>query len=641
MRSRALTAVWTTLVLTMSVVMAVPAGPSPAAATAVAVAAPQAWAPDPERYGIAVERNLTVKLSDGRLLRADVHTPADTSTGRPAAGPFPVVVGFTPYGKSTSAQLGTHGSGGLNPYLVKRGYIGVVVDVPGTGGSEGKFDLFSPDEARAGAEVVRWAAALPRGNGKVGMLGLSYVAIDQLFTAAEIGPGSPLKAIFPMAASVDPYRDLFTSGGALNVLSPLGLVFGYGVTRVLTPFAELASDPVTALTLAFRNLLQAGPFELRFARDMLTNGPRRYDNAYWKVRAPERVLSKIVANGVAVHLVGGLYDVFQRGEPLLYSGLQNAAAGRPVTAPMRPGQQVSSKYQLTFGPWTHGDMGRGIDLDRLQLQWFDHWLKDRDTGVTDTATPLRVLEPGGASYATANYPLAEAKPVHLSLRSGGRLTSDRPAAGEPSDTLLFTGVSNPCTRSTDQFAAGLLSQLSEAGIGGLCVGPQRKPARGPGEVTYSTEPLDRPMRLAGPIGVTLRASATRPETLWALTLEDVAPDGTSTDVSGGAQLGSMRALDTGRSWPGTSGHWLSPYHRLTKDALRPVPAGEVVRYDVAIRPAFATVPAGHRLRLRVATADFPHLVPLADLPGLLGGRYTVRHDAAAPSGIDLSVVAAP
>ncbi|MEU5878830.1 CocE/NonD family hydrolase [Spirillospora sp. NPDC047279] len=589
--------------------------------TALALlAAPPVRARESGTYDITVQRNLEVRLSDGRVLRADVHAPADPATGKPAPGPFPVVVGFTPYGKTPSAVAGTFG--GFNPYLVQRGYLGVVVDVPGTGGSQGKFDLFSPDEARAGAEVVRWAARLPRSSGKVGMLGLSYVAIDQLFTAAEIGPGSPLKAIFPMAASVDPYRDLFTSGGALNVLSPLGLVFGYGVTRVLTPFVELRSNPLAAFTLAYEHLLQAGPFELAFARDMLTNGPRRYDNAYWKARAPERILSKIVANGVAVHLVGGLYDVFQRGEPLLYSGLQNAAAGRPVGAPMVPGQPVSPKYQLLFGPWTHGDMGRGVDMNALQLRWFDHWLKGRDTGATDTRTPLRVIEPGGASYSTSHYPMT--RPTQLWLRSQGRLTPGRPRPGERPDDLYFTGLSNPCTRSTDQFAAGLL---------GICTGPQRKPARSPGELTYTTTPLSRPVRLAGPVGVTLRATSDRPETLFTLTLEDVAPDGTSTDLSGGGQLGSLRALDEKRSWPGTPGHWIHPYHRSTKASQKAVPTGRPVRYDIAVRPTFATVAAGHSLRLRIATADFPHLVPLADLPGLLGGRYTIEH----PSSIQLSI----
>ncbi|QKG21889.1 CocE/NonD family hydrolase [Actinomadura verrucosospora] len=603
-----------------------------------ALAAPAPAAPAPAApYGTAVQRNLALRLKDGTLLRADLHMPTDRATGKPARGPFPVIIGFTPYGKTPSAETGSPGTGGLNPYLIERGYLGLVVDVPGTGGSEGRFDLFEPSEAQAGAQIVNWAAHLPNSSGKVGMLGLSYLAIDQLFTAAAVGPHSPLKAIFPMAASADPYRDLFVSGGALNVESPLGLVFGYGVTRVTTPFGELPKDPAAALLLSYQHLMQAGPFELAMARDMLANGPRRYDNAWWKERAPESVLRKIVANGVAVYLVGGLYDVFQRGEPLLYSGLQNAAAGRPVTAPMAPGQTVSDKYQLLYGPWTHGNMGSGLNLDEIQLNWFDHWLKGR--GSVSTRTPLHVIEPGGNRYDTAAYPLAQARPTRMYLRSQGRLTSAKPTGKETADSIAFTGLSNPCTRSTDQFAAGLLTQLfAGAGIPSPCTEAQRKPAKGPGETTYTSPSLAKPLKLAGPIGVTLRAASTRPETLFTLTLEDVAPDGTSTDISGGALMGSMRAVDAGRSWKGASGGWLYPYHPLTRATQRPVAPGALTRYDIQVRPAFATVPAGHRLRVRVATADFPHLVPLADLPSLFGGRYTIHHDAAAVSTIDLSTL---
>ncbi|MWA00694.1 CocE/NonD family hydrolase [Actinomadura sp. LD22] len=609
-----------------------------AALTVPASAAPAPAAP----YGIAVKRNLTLRLKDGTLLRADLHMPTDRKTGKPARGPFPVIVGFTPYGKTVSAGLdsaglGPAGIGGLNPYLVERGYLGLVVDVPGTGGSQGKFDLFEPAEAQAGAQIVNWAARLPNSSGKVGMLGLSYLAIDQLFTAAAVGPHSPLKAIFPMAASADPYRDLFVSGGALNVESPIGLVFGYGVTRVATPLLELPEDPAAALALSYQHLLQAGPFELTIARDMLTNGPRRYDNAWWKQRAPENVLRKIVANGVAVYLVGGLYDVFQRGEPLLYSGLQNAAAGRPVTAPMAPGQPASDKYQLLYGPWTHIGMGTGQDLNALQLNWFDHWLKGR--GTVSTRTPLHVVEPGGRRYDTTGYPLAQARPTRMYLRSQGRLTSTAPTGAEPADSLAFTGLSSPCSRSTDQFAAGLLSEVSAAAHIALpCTGSQQKPVKGPGETTYTSPSLSAPLKLAGPIGVTLRAASTRPETLFALTLEDVAPDGTSTDLSGGALLGSMRAVDGKRSWKGAPGGWVYPYHPLTRAAKSPVTPGKLTRYDLQVRPVFATVPAGHRLRVRVATADFPHLIPLADLPSLFGGRYTLHHDAAAVSSIDLSVL---
>ena len=120
----------------------------------------------------------------------------------------------------------------------------------------------------------------------------------------------------------------------------------------------------------------------------------------------------------------------------------------------------------------------------------------------------------------------------------------------------------------------------------------------------------------------------------------IAPDGTSSDLTGGAQLGSLRALDPDRSWPsddGSSGY-VRPYLPLTPGSIEPLPIGEAVRQHIEIRPAFATVPAGHRLRVRVATSDTPHLIPLADMANLWGGTYRIGHSPDSPSFIDLTVL---
>ncbi|WP_218952323.1 CocE/NonD family hydrolase [Amycolatopsis anabasis] len=582
-------------------------------------------------YGIAVTRDVPVTASDGTVLRADIYAPADPVTGAPAAGRFPVIVGLTPYGKGASAGANSPpGFGGLNPNLVRNGYLGVVVDVPGTGGSQGASQLFGPAEAAASVDVINWAARLPNSTGAVGMIGGSYLAIDQLFAAAAVGPNSPLKAIFPMAAAVDPYRDLFVDGGVFNVESSLGLILAYGGTRTLTPLAERAGDPLDAVNLAAQHLAQGLAFEGTTALDVLTDGPRRFDGPYWRTRAPETVLRKIVDNGVAAFLAGGSYDVFQRGEPLLYAGLQNAAAGRPVTAPMAPGQPVSPNYQLLFGPWHHGDIGAGVDLDRLQLRWFDHWLMGADTGITGTRAPLRIIQADGTEYRAETYPVRPGRGSRLHFDSGGRLAPAASRAATGADDLIFTGLSNPCSRSTDQFSAGLLSKVT----GTLCTAP-RPASPNPAELGYRSDPLAAPVTLAGPVGVTLHATSTTPETLWTVRLEEVAPDGKVTTLSGGAQLGSMRALDPARSWPAADGGWLRPYHPLTKQSRTAVTPGAITRYDIEVRPVFATIPAGHRIQLTVGTGDLPHLIPTTDVVNLLGGRYSVQHNAVAASWIDL------
>src|SRR3954447_1985215 len=112
--------------------------PSPAQA--------DAWSPEPEKYDVVVTTDIPVTMPDGRVLRAAIHAPAIKGTKTPAPGKFPVVLVQTPYSKT----VGDLGVGAVPPYLVKRGYLGVIVDVGGTGGSEGQSQLFGTQEAKDG-----------------------------------------------------------------------------------------------------------------------------------------------------------------------------------------------------------------------------------------------------------------------------------------------------------------------------------------------------------------------------------------------------------------------------------------------------------------------------------------------------------
>lgn len=92
-------------------------------------------------------------------------------------------------------------------------------------------------------------------------------------------------------------------------------------------------------------------FQGAMAANLATGGDLTYEGPYWMARNPMTMLKRIVDNDIPAFLTGGWYDLFQRGEPLNYSGLQNAYAGRPVTAPMRPNQRLTGRYQLLMGPW--------------------------------------------------------------------------------------------------------------------------------------------------------------------------------------------------------------------------------------------------------------------------------------------------
>ncbi|WP_375000472.1 CocE/NonD family hydrolase [Aeromicrobium sp. CTD01-1L150] len=606
---------------------------APAQATLPSAPVPSVSGGDlgPELYDIDVTSDIPVTMEDGRVLRAAIHRPVLKGTTTAADGPFPVILVQTPYSKT----LGETGVGAVNPALVKRGYIGVIVDVAGTGGSEGRSQLFGQQEAEDGAALVEWAAQVEGSNGKVGTLGGSYLGINQLFTAAEVGPDSPLKAIFPIVASVDPFRDLFSAGGIVNMESSLGLIAGYFGLRTLTPLAERGpADPLDALRLSVEHGLAGIPFELTTGLHVLLQGERTRDGAYWQERAPQRVLDKIVENDIPAYIVGGQYDVFQRGAPLLYSGLQNAWAGRDVHAPMAADQAVTPRYQLMFGPWDHGNPGEGQDMDRLQLQWFDHWLKGRDTQITDTQTPLHVVDSTtGQRRDVARYPTETAPQQAWYLQSDQGLAPTVPDEEKSSTEVVWKPLTLTCQRSLNQWAAGALRDVYEA-----CKQAPSLTSPRPGDSHFDTDPLDEELVLSGPIGLSLQAVSNRPETMFVVTLQDVDPDGKVTDVTAGALLGSDRAIDEDKSWPGADGTYQLPFHPHTKQAQERVRPGEVTRHDIELRPAYTTIRPGHRLRLLVQTSDIPHLLPPpTKLLDLLGGVYRIQTNAVAPSVLTLPV----
>jgi putative CocE/NonD family hydrolase len=652
------------VVLALGLTSAVVFGGSPAGGSVIpdpigeAIAASAApghhWAPDAATYGVHWQRHVPVPMADGTVLDAEIASPTDPATGAPAAGPFPVLLTQTPYGKDTA---GTLDSAAIGPdtYFVKRGYIDVAVDVRGTGASEGTFTLFDPKQTADGVALVNWAAGLPHSTGEVGLHGASYLGIDQMLTAGAVGTHSPLKAIFPIVSANDVYRDTAFMGGI-----PAG-EFDAVYIGGLLPFLNLF-NPVIALLENPLNLLAYAGVLLQHAKNSLDynalwtlrtylGGPDSYDTPAWHVRSPGNVLDKIVANGIPAYLVGGEYDLFQRGEPMNYAGLQNAWAGRPVTAPMLPDQPVTGRYQLLNGPYTHLGGALPKDLDMLELEWFDTWLRDADTGMANTPTPLHYYDLGTGHYTQqTSYPIAGATPQTFYFsgqRSGsalslndGTLTTAKPVAATGADSLHWLPVgSSICDRSIDQWAAGALSAVTgQFPVPVPCIDDDRLGQIGPTALTYTTAPFGHARTLAGPIAATIYARANRTETEWVVNIEDVAPDGTSKPLTQGALLGSARVLDPSRTWK-VDGSTVMPYHPYTKVASKPVVRNALTRYDIEVFPTFSTIAAGHRLRVTVNSTDFPHLLPTPQqLVKLLGGVYQVQRTAAAPSSITVPLI---
>jgi putative CocE/NonD family hydrolase len=614
-------------------------------AAAISAPAALAWKPEKPRYGIGVRRNLAVKMSDGVILRANVYYPTDPKTGKEASGTFPVILTQTPYGKDDAKYAGSSSVSqlsGYNPYLIKRGYIDVLADVRGTGGSTGQWGLFDPVQGHDGATLVNWAATLPHSDGKVGLYGASYMGIDQFATAADAGP-KHVKAMFPIIAGNEIYRDTASAGGFPDVEFGAFYLGMTGVLNILLPFEEQNPNLPTALADHVHDLQT---FDLALIQSDESGGPRAYDEGYWQARSPVYQIQKIVRDHIPAFLIGGWYDLFQRGELLNYSGFQNASDHRPVLAPMRANQQVTSRYQLIQGSWFHVTAGQGLNyhglnMNGVALAWFDRWLKGIDTGITQTKTPLHLEDlSNGHWYDASRYPLNQARPATYYLQPGNALAATKPNKPSSPDTLVFTGLEVPCSQAAEQWGAGLGQLvLSYFGITDPCVSNDHVSLLGPGIQSYTSAPFKKATTLAGPIGATLYATSTSSDSEWVVQLYDVAPDGSARSLTQGVLEGNQRALNRSLTWYAKGGRPLLPYHPYTKSAQQPAKAGQVTRYDIEIFPTFDTLAPGHRLRVAISTAEFPHALPsIAQTPGLLLGIYGLEHAPAYASSLELPLI---
>lgn len=583
---------------------------TPAAAKAPATAS---WTPRPATYEVVTERDVPITMSDGIRLYADIHRPA--RGGEAVAGRFPVVLTQTPYNKTSPL-------GSANPYLVSRGYVHVVTDVRGTGSSQGKWSSFGQREQRDGYELVRWVASSSRAwsNGKVGTYGPSYMAINQIFTAAQRPAG--LKAAFAIVPSGDVYRDVVGSGGQLDVgFIPawLTLVTAAG----MVPPAYTALDPEEGV-ITMAQHLAGSRFQADLVTSSLTGGELAFDGPFYQQRSTLRVIDKV---RVPTFVTGGWYDLFQRSEPMLFERLRRN--GVPT--------------KLLMGPWNHlaGSQGEGLpsgsvpSYDDLALRWFDKYVRGaRDTRLDSDIAPVTYYELGSDRWRTASRWLGQdvrARALQLDgpaqPGSPGKLTA-RAATTQGADQVLPIPVTGLCTRSASQWTAG------NPAIDATCGQDQRvDSALG----TSYEMPVNAPLRLFGPVAARLFLSTTARDGMVAARLEDVGPDGAVKQLTAGWQVLSLRKLDRARSVV-RDHRMLQPWHPFTEASVLPVEPDRVMETYVEIFPTGAVIQPGHKLRVTFQAFDTPHLAPpLPQGADSLGGVLSIHHTARYPSQLILPV----
>lgn len=296
---------------------------------------------------IITQRDVPMKTRDGVTLHADIYRPNSPDK-------FPVILMCTPYDKSVGWAVA--------PALkiVSRGYVFIIQDVRGRYTSEGEWYPFRHEQAD-GYDTVEWAASLPYCNGKVGMIGASYVGATQMLAAISTPPH--LAGIAPDVTASN-YHDNWTyQGGAFeqwfdqNWTTQLArdtldrFIDRNADARVGAPTLPLADYPV----FNFGQLPADAQLTATIApyyEDWLAHPD--YDE-YWKQWSIEENFSKIA---VPMLQVGGWYDIFSNGTLHNYMGVKAHGATEAARTLQHLLMQIGGHAVLDAGlaTWISGRM---------------------------------------------------------------------------------------------------------------------------------------------------------------------------------------------------------------------------------------------------------------------------------------------
>jgi uncharacterized protein len=512
------------------------------------------------RYEIRHDNNARVTVRDGTTLLADVHRPN-------SAGRFPALIAASPYPRQIQDLGAPMGfiEAGATDFWVPRGYVHVIANLRGTGGSEGTFGFCDSQERRDLYDLVEWAAEQPWCDGNVGMIGISYFAMTQLEAAVERPPH--LKAIFPVAVTNDLYEaamhhGLFNSSFITPWLALVGMTAGRGDELWRGKLISLARHILNTRWLHQKFATRNGEESVGIMRQLLKvhHHPHPWDELWRSIAVEHPTRDQWWDERDLLPLLGQI-DV------PVYLGCdwENAPLHLPST--FTTWQALSANPHVQVGML--GEFGLTWPWESLHVEalaWFDHWLKGHDTGIAD-GPAIRYFLPGADQWRTATtWPPSGAAYQELALRADATLDTDE---GEPG--------------SRDYMVLG-------AGLG------RTEPSEidPPSMLSWTGPALEHDADMVGDIELRLVASATATDTAWIATLQDVAADGTVSDVTAGWLRASLREVDETPSRRG------APV--LTCRNAQAVPIGQDVTYRIPLVPNARRFAAGHRIRL-VLTSD--------------------------------------
>lgn len=536
--------------------------------------------------GVRIERDIRIAMPDGVRLAATLYRP------RAAQGPLPTVYIRLPYDRERYGE-----ALGAALLFSRHGYAVLVQDVRGKFGSEGRFAPWRHATAD-GVATLDWIVAQPWSNGKVGTFGCS--ALGELQYALSRARHPAHAAMIPLGAggAIGSARDSHAyfgvyEGGVFQLATGFGWLLKHGAADPQAPppgpvdlAAALRGLPVATLV----ERLRPGPNAYHDFLRMPPGDPRWREYDY--VSEDDRLATPAL-------------DINTWGDQTVDGTL---ALAEHVRAHAPAGQ--APRHHVVIAPGTHcetestareGRFGELAVRNAAQpyaewyLKWFDHWLRGRKDALAGLPHYLWYVIGEDRWLSSVSWPPEGSRPQRWYLGGDGRANGPilPPGEGPAGGGRLTTEP--PPVAGHDDYVYDPLNPVPSRGGPVCCTGNPSEP-EGPADqrdvearddvLVYTSPPLKRPLRIAGPLQVHLTISSSAPDTDFVARLVHVQPDGHST----GIQEGALRA-------------------RYRQGLTRPqlLKPGQRESLVVPMRSIAYLIPAGHRLRLHITSSSFPRL----------------------------------
>jgi uncharacterized protein len=497
---------------------------------------------------------IKVAMRDGVRLSTLIVRPAVSQR-------LPTILIRTPYGKGSDLLPG-------HRFFVREGFAVVVQDVRGRHASEGQFRPMD-QEIRDGSDTLDWIARQPWSNGRIGMLGGSYLGYTQW--QAALSGNRHLRAIFPVVSGSDEYLDRFYSpGGAMK----LGHRLLWMHENVKAP-GHIRDFPSYTRHLPVRTADYAATGRsVEFYQRMVSHPS--YDS-FWKGLSVRRQLNHV---NIPAFIVGGWFDNYVQGDLAAFTELSSRKRDAHVLVGPWPHNMSIPITGLNFGNQA------GAPIRTYQLAWFNHWLKEELPDADGPNLPVVRLFVMGANQwrDEREWPIARTRYTPFYLAGNGRANT---ASG---DGVL--AVDPPKTDLADHYTYDPRNPVPTSG-GAVCCNPkifpwgptEQKPIESRRDVlVYTTAPLKQETEVTGTVRARLYVSTSTPDTDFTAKLVVVFPDGRTRNLTDGIQrLRYRNSLEKAElATPGK-------VYTITIDC-------GVFSYE--FRP-------GDRIRLQVSSSNFP------------------------------------